>query len=233
MNILSKTKTSVRSVIVALTCFSALGIAQSGADEEMEEFWLTIKTPTIKLGDITKTKSYFHFQFRDFDNLNYFRIGQKFSHKISDNWTLATNPLLEESRAIGSSKWKYTYRLELELNPSKIKLGENGPTWSTRNRWELRWKEGKGSEIFHRLRHESKLTWKLDGKTFSAYSLGAEVFYETDKGMITGWYVYPAMLETKMFNKVPTVFYLNYNPKRVGTTDEWTHTYIAGIDMSF
>ena len=225
-------KSSIRILMVTLLGMAGLA-ASSATAQDYEEFWLTLKTPTVKLSDITKTKSYFHFQFRDGDNLNYFRVGQKFSHKLSDNWTLATNPLYEGSRNIGSSVWKRTYRLEIELNPAKIKLGENGPLWSMRNRWELRWKQGYGSEIFHRLRHESKLTWKLDGKTFNSYALGAEVFYETDKGMITGFYVYPAMLEAKLFNKVPTVFYLNYNPKRIGTSDNWTNTYIAGMDISF
>ncbi len=225
-------KSSIRILMVTLLGMAGLA-ASSASAQEYEELWLTVKTPTLKLSDITKTKSYFHFQLRDGDNLNYFRVGQQFSHKLSDSWTLATNPLYEGSRNIGSSDWKRTYRLELELNPSKIKLGENGPSWSLRNRWELRWKEGKGSEIFHRLRHFSKLTWDIDGKTINSFSVGAEVFYETDKGMITGYYFYPAMIGTKLFKKVPTTFYLLSNPKRIGTSNEWTDTYILGMDLSF
>lgn len=223
--------TSLKTIIVALFCYSTTSVSLQADD--YEEFWLTLKSPTIKMGDYTTTKSYFHFQFRDGDNFNYFRVGQKFSHKIGENWSLSTNPLLEGSRSIGKSAWKRTYRLELELNPNKVKLGENGPTWSMRNRWELRWKQGYGSEIFHRLRSENKLTWKIDSKTFDSYALGWEIFYETDKGMITGHYLYPAIVGTKLFSKIPTKFYLLYNPKRIGTTDDWSNTYIAGMDLSF
>ena len=123
--------------------------------------------------------------------------------------------------------------MDLELNPSKIQLGQGGPQLSLRKRWELRWKEGRGSEVFHRLRQYSRLAWKIDAGPFSAYTIGNEVFYETDMSRITTNRFYPIMLDAPIGDSVKSTVFLLYQSKRAGSTGNWSGEYILGLGMDF
>ncbi|MCH6258610.1 DUF2490 domain-containing protein [Puniceicoccaceae bacterium K14] len=218
----------------ALTLCFVLGFGLLSANgSEASATWLTANSPKLDLGNGWSTKSHTELRMPDLEYLSYVRISQKFNYKINDSWTLGTHPTLERSRSNTKSDWSNTYRFDLELNPKKIKIGESGPTLSMRNRWELRWKEGKGSEIFHRVRQQSKLSWKLDNAFVKSYSLGNEVFYEVDKERITLNRFYPIILGVDIFESVGTSFYLMYQSKRSGLSSDWNGTYVSGISLKF
>lgn len=212
--------------LLAIACIATIAKADDFGDS-----WLTINTPNIELSDSVSTKSHLEFRFPDSDTFGYYRFSQKVYTKLGDKWKLGTHPVFENSKS--GDNWKHTYRLDLELNPGKFKLSENGPTISMRNRWELRWKEGKGSEIFHRIRQSTKASWKVDLGPFSSYTVGNEVFFEEDKGKISMNRFYPVMLGTKIADKVKATYYLLYQSKRAGTSSDWSGAYILGASLSF
>jgi len=214
-----------------LTLLASLALAASSAlADNGTDLWLTVNSPTQEIFQNTKTKTHAEFRFPDFEEFSYVRISQKFTTKLNDKWSLGTHPVFESSRKGGD--WNNTYRFDLELNPAKFTLGENGPTISMRNRWELRWKEGKGSEIFHRVRHQSKATWKIDIGPFSSYSIGDEAFFEEDKGKLTMNRFYPVILGSKIGGRKIS-YYLLYQSKRQGTSSDWNGNYILGTSLSF
>lgn len=198
--------------------------------DEPTSIWLAFDTPTTELSDTLKTKTNVELRFPDMDSLGYVRFCQKFNFKLNEKWTLGTHPVFENSKS--GDEWKYTYRLDMELNPAKIKLGDKGPSLSMRNRWELRWKEGKGSEIFHRIRQRSILSWDLENSVFSSYKVGNEIFFEEDKGKVTANRFYPLMLSTK-HGETKASYYLMYQSKRAGTTSNWSGEYILGASYGF
>lgn len=202
----------------------------SSFSEEGPDFWLTVNTLSSELWKDTKTKTHIQTRFPEFSEFTYFRISQKFSTKLNDKWSIGTHPVFESSKK--GDDWKNTYRLDLELNPSNFKLGRGGPRISMRNRWELRWKEGKGSEVFHRVRQSSKATWRINGGPFSSYSVGNEVFFEEDKGKITINSFYPIMLGSRIGDRKIS-YYLLYQSKRSGTSSDWNSRYILGSSLSF
>lgn len=209
---------------------ASLALASSALSDNGPDLWLTVNGPAQQIWEDTKTKTQVSVRIPEFDDLNYFYLAQKFTTKLNDKWSLGTHPVFETSKKNG--EWKNTYRIDLELNPSKFKLSENGPTISMRNRWELRWKEGKGSEIFHRIRHSSKATWKIDLGPFTSYSIADEFFYEEHKGEITKNRFYPVMLGSKLGDQKIS-YYLLYQSDRVGTSDNWNGRYILGTSLSF
>lgn len=196
-------------------------------------YWLTVNSSDFEITENIKTRAHGEFRFPEAEYMSYFRLSQKFYTKLSKNWTLGTHPTIEGSRLRGSSDWKNTYRLDLELNPKKMKLGENGPTLSLRNRWEVRWKEGKGSEVFNRIRQYSKVSWKTGNNVVNSYAVANEIFYEVDKSMITMNRFYPVVLGVPIMEGVSSSFYFLYQTKRVGTSDSWNETYIGGVSLKF
>ncbi len=211
--------------IATLSVLSLSGFSDTGPD-----LWLTVNGPSQEIGDNTKTKTQVSIRFPEFDELSYFYLSQKFTTKLNDKWSLGTHPVFETSKK--GDDWNNTYRLDLELNPSKFQVGDNGPTISMRNRWELRWKEGKGSEIFHRVRHSSKATWKIDAGPFNSFTVGDEIFYEDHKGKITRNRFYPAILGSKLGGHKIS-YYLLYQSDRAGTSDDWNGRYVLGTSLSF
>ncbi|MDQ8200118.1 DUF2490 domain-containing protein [Pelagicoccus enzymogenes] len=218
----------MRNALILLTAVCLLPLA-AYSDDGLD-LWLTVNGPAQEIWENTKTKTQVAVRFPEFDELSYFFVSQKFTTKLNEKWSLGTHPVFETAKK--GDEWSNTYRLDLELNPSKFRLGQNGPTISMRNRWELRWKEGKGSDIFHRIRHSTKATWKIDHGPFTAFSIGDEVFFEEDKGKITRNRFYPVMLDSKL-GKHKINYYLLYQSDRAGTSDNWNGRYIAGSSLSF
>ncbi|MDQ8185462.1 DUF2490 domain-containing protein [Pelagicoccus sp. SDUM812002] len=217
----------MKNVLITIACICLLPIAYSS---EGTDLWFTVNSSSKNVGDNTKTKTHFEIRLPDFEEIGYFRVSQKFNTNIGQNWSLGTHPVVEFSKQ--GDDWNNTYRFDLELNPAKFTLGENGPSISMRNRWELRWKEGKGSEIFHRVRHSSKATWKIDTGPFTSFTIGDEIFYEADKGKITKNRFYPVMLGSKL-GAHNINYYLLYDSSRQGTSDNWNGRYIVGSSLSF
>ncbi len=218
----------MKKSLLAFASICLLPLAAYASDTP--DLWITANGASQDIGDNIKTKTQVELRLPDFEEIGYFKLSQKFTTKLSEKWSLGTHPVFESSKK--GDDWSNTYRLDLELNPTKFTLGENGPSISMRNRWELRWKEGKGSEIFHRIRQQTKATWKLEGGPFSSYSLANEIFYEEDKSEFTVNRFYPVMLGTKHADKVKASYYLLYQSKRVGTTSEWDGSFILGASFS-
>lgn len=216
----------LRATSIALAAIFACTLA-SGEDSSI---WLAFNTPKKEISDNWSTKTNFEFRIPDASELTYYRVGQKFATKLPSDWTFGTALAFENSKK--ASDWNHTFRLEFEMNPKKFSLGENGPDLSMRNRWELRWKEGKGSEIFHRVRHQSKITWKLSNGPFSSFGIGDELFFEEDKGKITANRFYPVLLSTS-HGEVKGSYFLMYQSKRSGTSSDWSGEYILGAGYSF
>lgn len=218
----------MRNALLLLSALSVLSL--TAYSETGPDLWLTVNGPAQEIGSDTKTKTQVSIRFPEFDELNYFYLAQKFTTKLNDKWSLGTHPVFEMAKK--GDDWNNTYRLDLELNPSKFQVGDNGPTISMRNRWELRWKEGEGSTIFHRIRHSSKATWKIDAGPFTSFTVGDEIFYEDHKGKITRNRFYPAMLGSKLAGHKVS-YYLLYQSDRVGTSDDWNGKYVLGTSLSF
>lgn len=198
--------------------------------DEGPDFWLTLNSSTFEIQENTRSKTHAELRFPEFNDFTYFRISQKFTTNLTPKWSLGTHPVFETSKK--GNDWNNTYRLDLELNPAKFKLGEDGPTISMRNRWELRWKEGKGSTIFHRLRQSTKATWKIDAGPFTSYTIANEAFWEEDKGKVSMNRFYPIMLGSKLDGR-KTNYYLLYQSKRLGTSSDWSGRFILGASLSF
>lgn len=192
--------------------------------------WLTVNSPSQEIGEKTKTNTQVSIRFPEFEEFTYFYVAQKITTQLSNNWSLGTHPVLEGAKK--GSDWSNTYRIDLELNPAKFTLGDNGPSISMRNRWELRWREGEGSTIFHRIRHSSKATWKIDAGPFTSFAIGDEIFYEDHKGKITRNRFFPVMLGSKL-GQHKINYYLLYQSDRAGTSDDWNGRYVLGTTLSF
>lgn len=221
---------TIKSFIYRL---SLLVTTLSGALHASDDsaFWVTLNAPAFQLSERVKTGSSAELRLPDFSELQYYRIGQKFHTKLSEDWTLGSHLAFENSK-MSDGDWSHTYRVEMELNPSKIALGANGPKLDLRNRWELRWKEGQGSEIFHRVRQQARLIWNLDHSFFKSYAIGNEVFYETDKDKFTINRFSPITLETN-HGDIKGAYYLMYQSKRAGISDDWNGEYVLGASYKF
>lgn len=198
---------------------------------EPTAFWLSLDAPTFEPSPSFSTKTNLELRFPEFEELSYYRLSQKLYFPLNQRWTLGAHPAFENSKS--GDEWRHTYRLEMELNPAKIQLGSKGPTLDFRNRWELRWKEGQGSRVFHRLRQRTRLHWALPNGPFSSYGIGNELFYEEDKGKITANRLYPAILRAKHGPDLSASYYLLYESKRSGSSSNWNGAYILGASFSF
>ena len=214
-----------------LLALAAIATANCSFASDATAVWIGVNAPSYKINDRIKTVTGVEIRCPDASDLNYYRIGQKFYTKLNSDWTMGSHVSFENTKVL--SDWRHTLRLELELNPKKIRFGENGPQLSMRNRWELRWKEGKGSEIFHRIRQQSKLAWDLSKGPFSSYGFGNEVFFEEDKGKITANRFYPVVLTAKHSGELKGTYYLMYQSKRIGTSSNWFGEYVLGTSLSF
>ncbi|MBC2608190.1 DUF2490 domain-containing protein [Pelagicoccus albus] len=215
------------------TIFASLGIILASASVNADDFgdvWFTGNSASIDLSDTLSTKSHLELRLPDAEEIGYVRFSQKFYTKLDNGWKLGTHPTFENSKK--GDDWNSTYRFDVELNPAKFKVAEKGPSISMRNRWELRWKEGKGSELFHRIRQQTKATWSVDLGPFKSYSIANEAFYEVDKSKLTINRFYPIMLGTKHAEKVKASYYLLYQSKRSGTTSDWNGSFILGASYS-
>lgn len=209
----------------------AIGLlALSAQAEEGPDLWFTIIGPSFEVRDDTNTKTQVGLRFPEAEELSYYYVAQKFNTTLNENWSLGTHPFFEASKS--GDDWNNTYRLDLELNPSKFTLGKYGPIISMRNRWEFLWKDGKGSQIFHRIRQLSSASWKLDMGPFTSYAIGNEIFFEEDKGKITMNRFYPITLGSNI-GQQKIAYYLLYQSKRTGTSDDWNGRYIIGSTLSF
>ncbi len=224
-------KTHARTLAIAIASIAAILGASLQADD-LSGLWLGLNTPEIDYSDLNaSTKTNAEVRFNDGSGVAYARIGQKYFTQLNQTWSLGTSPAIEFSKS--NDDWKRTIRLEIELNPKKIALFQNGPQLDFRNRWELRWKEGEGSEIFHRLRQQTKLIWKLESGPFTSFALGNEIFYETDKERLTTNRFYPIILGANAGPNAKASYFFFYQSKRVGISEEWNGEYILGATLSF
>lgn len=198
--------------------------------DDFGDSWFVVNTKNLGLTEDISTKTQVEFRLPESERIGYFRLTQKFNYDLGHGWKAATNPTIENTRVL--DRWIQTYRVEFELNPPKYKFGDNGPSLSMRNRWELRWKEGNGSTIFHRFRQFNKATWKIDLGPFNSYSVGNEIFFEEHKGKISMNRFYPISLSTKPTDKLKIDYFLLYQSKRLGTTSKWNGAYILGANIS-
>ncbi|EDY80458.1 hypothetical protein VDG1235_72 [Verrucomicrobiia bacterium DG1235] len=220
-----------KKLLTILSILTAIFVSQVARADDWGDLWTTLNSGTTNLSDTFSTKSHLELRLPDTEEVGYVRFSQKFYTKLAKGWKLGSHPVFENSKK--GDDWNHTFRLDLELNPGKFKLGEKGPSISMRNRWELRWKEGKGSEIFHRIRQQTKATWKIDAGPFKSYSIANELFFEEDKGKLTINRFYPIQLGSKLNEKIKATYYLLYQSKRAGTSSNWNGAYILGTSLSF
>lgn len=227
---ISSTRSFYKLALLSLIILSALQCLRA---EDPAEIWFSLDSFSIGLSEDWKTKTNFEARLPEAEFLAYLRLCQKFNYKLDDTWTLGTHPVLERSRSSSQSPYRDTYRLDLEANP-KLKLGDT-VTLSLRNRWELRWKEGKGDEIFHRARQQTQISWKLprDFPLISSYAIANEVFYELDKSKITANRFYPLSVKLRgELSLSPSLYYM-YQSKRRGLTSDWNGAHVFGLKTSF
>jgi|GEM_PF-1976415 len=194
-------------------------------------YWFAISAPKF---EYSNAKAYFTTEFRstEFDRVDYYYMAFKNHWKLNDSWTLGTTPVWERSRS--GDGWKDKYRFDLELNPAKFKLWEDGPTVGLLNRWEFALKEGKGHKVYHRIRLGQTLSWKLNQDSWlTGYSISNHVFYELDKEKWTMVRFYPASLTLKANSAfTPSIYYM-YQYKRAGTSGDWNGTHVFGMKAKF
>ncbi len=196
-------------------------------------YWVSVNTKGTFLSDQWKTGSHFHFRSSELEYLHYGRFSQRFLKSHGDKWTLGAHPAVEFNRSVDGGPWKNDYRVELEAT-GNFSLG-GGPTLSTRSRWEFRLREGRGNEVIHRARQLFKLTWKMEGMgVVDSYGLANEVFYELDQGQIVANRFFPVTIGFKSSKGgLRTRAHLMYLSQRSKSTDNWSGSYVIGLDFNF
>ncbi len=195
-------------------------------------YWATFNTSGHHLNDDWKTASHLQLRSPELEYLQYGRFSQKFMRTVGDKWTLGAHPAIEFKRDGPGDSWDNDYRIEVEASRS-FKL-DGGPSLSTRSRWEFRVKDGSGSEVFHRVRQRFRATWKLEGLALiDSYAVANEVFYELDQGQIVANRFFPLSFGFKSSGKLKSGAYLMYLSQRSRATDEWSGSYVVGLDFTF
>lgn len=217
------------SLAVALAV--SLALANLGRSEDFI-YWSTINSKQIELDRLWKTASHLQLRSPEMEFLQYGRFSQKFLRVTGDKWTLGVHPAIEFKRAAPGDSWANDYRVEVEAS-GNFNLSD-GATLSTRTRWEFRLKDGSGSEVFHRVRQLFRATWKLEGLgPVDSYAMANEVFYELDQGQIVANRYFPVSIGFKSMGNVKTGAYLMYLSQRSKATDNWSGSYVIGIDFKF
>lgn len=196
---------------------------------EPGEFWTAFNATEFKKNG-WETRTHAELRFPELDYLSYTRLSQKFFYKATADFTLGVHPVWERSRSNAHAEWKDTWRLDLEANYA-FKFGDF--SIKTRNRYEVRRKEGKGSEAFDRFRQYTTVSYPVhwfEGMT--SLGLGNEVFVEFDETRITINRFYPLQVGFKV-NDVKLSVYAMYQIKRVGLSDDWRENWIVGTSTSF
>lgn len=219
-------------VLCLLVAGFLCGVSATRASDGFE-YRFALNTPVWELGNATESRTNFEARLPEFEFLSYYRVSQKFHTAVFGDWKLGTSPVLERGRGRSGGDWSNTYRLDLELNPPKVSLGANGPTLGLRNRWELRWREGSGSERFDRIRQQISLSWDLADGFFESYGVANEVFYEIDKDLVTMNRFYPVMLKTGKLGDFSSSFYLMHQSGRSSAAAGWRGTVVLGAGISF
>lgn len=210
-----------------------LVLLPTSALHAVDAWWITLNAPNFTLSEHVKTRSHAEFRFPEAEFLGYYRFSQKFNTRLGKKWTLGTHPTIEGSRSRSQSDYNETYRIDLELNPNPIQFGEGGPTLALRNRWEVQWKEGRGSEVFNRVRQYTTLTWPVNHDLIKFYRIGNEVFYDADRSVISMNRLYPVMLGLPISDAFSCSVYYMYQRSRVGTSHSWRTTHVIGTSLSF
>lgn len=209
--------------------FAALALTTSLRAIEPGEFWTTFNLSEYKSGAF-ETRSHAEFRFPELEWWSYMRLSQKFYYKLDNGITLGLHPTYEQSRKSDGGDWSETYRLDLEANYG-FKVGDF--SIKTRNRYEVRRKEGKGSEAFDRLRQYTTVSYPakwLPG--MSSIGIGNEVFVEFDDTRVTLNRFYPIMVTFKALGgKISP--YAMYQTKRVGSTNDWRENWVLGTSGSW
>lgn len=195
-------------------------------------YWTSFNTQGVSLDEHWKTASHLQMRSPGLEFLQYGRFSQKFLRTVSDEWTLGAHPAIEFKRGSGGDSWANDYRIEIEAT-GKFDFGK-GAALSTRSRWEFRLKDGRGGEVFHRVRQQVKATWKLEGwRSLDSYTLGNEMFYELDRGQIVTNRFFPLSVGFASSGKVKTGAWLMYFSQRSNATGAWTGSYVLGADFKF
>lgn len=200
------------------------------AADDWGDLWLTFNSASIGLTEAVDTRSEFEVRLTDTEKAEYVRFSQKFFTRLDAGWQLGTHPVIENLK--NRRGWNATYRLDLELNPPKFTPIKNGPTIGLMNRWEMRWREGQGDEIFNRIHQKTTATWKIKAGPFTSYAIANSVFYETDKGIVTMDRIFPVMLGVNHGEKLRASYYLLYQAKRTSSASDWSGAYILGASFS-
>jgi len=194
-----------------------------------EEIWTTFNLTEFK-SDHFETRSHLELRFPELEYLSYYRLSQKFYIPTNTPFTFGIHPVVESGRKSANGEWSDTYRLDLEANFG-FKLGE--VSVKTRNRYEVRRKEGRGSEAFDRVRQYTTLSYPADWLPgMSSIGIGNEVFVEFDDTRITVNRFYPLRVTFKAAGGKVTP-YLLYQTKRSGNTDNWSEGWILGTSASY
>lgn len=206
-----------------------LGLIAPALHAADTQFWTAWNVGEWKSGNFS-TKSHFENRHADDLDLIYVRYSQKFNYKLDDVWSLGLHPVYETSR--GSDDWKDTYRLDLEAT-TKLKLTDRLGL-KLRHRYEVRRKEGKGSEAMDRVRQQVALSYKANWlPSMTSIGIANEWFYEIDKERITLDRFYPIQIGFQPSDSFKTTVYYLYQSKRQGLSDDWSGTHIIGLSSSF
>lgn len=201
----------VYSALTALLLASPLQALESG------EFWTTFNLTEFNKGQ-WETRSHMELHFPELEYLNYVRFSQKFFYRANDALTLGLHPVVNFSRSSEESDWAHTFRLDLEAS-YRFRVGKL--SGQTRSRYEVRRKEGSGSEAFDRFRQYTTLSYPanwLPGLT--AIGVGYEAFFEFDDLRLSANRYYP-IFTTFRVKDIRIRPYLMYQTKRVGKTEDW------------
>ncbi|MGB0372161.1 MAG: DUF2490 domain-containing protein [Opitutales bacterium] len=211
-----------RCVVWFLLFFTCLGLRAEN------ELWMSFDFPTISKGAFS-TRTHTHWRFAEDAYVRYYRLSQKFFYKVDDTWTLGLHPVHNESRRSENGEWSHRRRLDFEANP-KFKVGNM--TVSMRNRFELRWFEGQGSELFNRARHRTALSWKGDWLPgLKSFGVSNEVFYDLDASRISGNWLMPVKL-----NFEPADFFKGSLGYQIASSKrgngDWSHKHVLALSGS-
>ena len=187
---------------------------------------------TLKLIDTKKIDLVIFNQVRfnqDAQNLNFYATGPQIKFDLWKNLQLGLNytylNLKTFDAAIGSDEFGFHHRLELEVNP-RWDIGVFKLT--TRNRYEFRWIEDKGSDN-PRFRHRTNIELPLKGvlPILSVYA-NSEFFYDINDHRYNENWTVPLGVKFKINDQANfSVFYM----VTTRLTDTWTGAQVLGTHV--
>ncbi len=166
----------------------------------------------------------------DVTNLFNWRLAQKLIYSPKKNLDLGIGYRFEKNGNGINDPLRRQHRLELEVNPH-FKLF-NGINLKTRNRFEFRWKEGKGAELFPRYRHKILLSSSANWlPRMEEISVANEFFYDFDADKYNQNRFYPLRAKFKLTSKISLNLYYMVLSKRDSQPGGWQHAHVIGTDF--